>query len=80
VEHGGGFRNIGHDRIADDNKEDQEQRNTMAARSYYQAFQAVKESISKVLKSENPGIVADHDHGTGSCLHPVSRLVFCRLP
>jgi len=48
----------------DDNKEDQEQRNAMAARGYYQAFQAVKESVSKVLKSENPGIVADHDHGT----------------
>ncbi len=48
----------------DNNEEDREQRNAMAARGYYQAFQAVKESVSKVLKSENPGIVADHDHGT----------------
>jgi hypothetical protein len=48
----------------DNNEEDREQRNAMAARGYYQAFQAVKESVSKVLKNENPGIVVDHDHGT----------------
>ncbi len=48
----------------DDNKDDREQRNAMAARGYYQAFQAVKESIEKILKDENPGIVVDDDHGT----------------
>ena len=48
----------------DNNEEDREQRNAMAARGYYQAFQAVKESVSKVLKNENPGTVVDHDHGT----------------
>jgi len=48
----------------DDSKDDREQRNAMAARGYYQAFQAVKESVTKVLKNENPGIVVDDDHGT----------------
>ena len=44
--------------------DDREQRNAMAARGYYQAFQAVKESITKVLNNDNPGIVVDDDHGT----------------
>ncbi len=48
----------------DNNEEDREQRNAMAARGYYQAFQAVKESVAKVLKKDNPGIVVDHDHRT----------------
>ncbi|HEC28492.1 MAG TPA: Fic family protein [Gammaproteobacteria bacterium] len=48
----------------DDNEDDREQRNAMAARGYWQAFQAVKESVTKVLKDENPGIVVDDDHGT----------------
>ena len=48
----------------DDNEEDREQRNAMAARGYYLAFQAVKESLTSVLKNENPGTVVDNDHGT----------------
>ncbi len=48
----------------DNNEEDREQRNAMAARGYYQAFQAVKESVIKVLKHENAGSVVDDDHGT----------------
>jgi Fic family protein len=36
----------------------------MAARGYHQAFQVVKESITKVLKGENPGVVAEEDHRT----------------
>ena len=31
---------------------------------YWQAFQEVKESIQSVLNGENPGEVADADHGT----------------
>jgi hypothetical protein len=42
---------------------DREQRNAMAARGYWQAYQAVLESIRKVLQGENAGEVADHDHG-----------------
>jgi fido (protein-threonine AMPylation protein) len=41
---------------------DREQRNAMAARGYWQAYQAVQKSIARVLKDENPGDVADDDH------------------
>src|SRR6267142_7009340 len=43
---------------------DREQRNAMAARGYWQAFQAVQKSLGKILKGGNPGEVADADHGT----------------
>ncbi|HPE74773.1 MAG TPA: Fic family protein [Draconibacterium sp.] len=46
----------------DGDEADKEARNAMAARGYYQAFQAVKESIRKILSGENPGEVADTDH------------------
>lgn len=48
----------------DENDEDREHRNALAARGYYQAFQAVKESLSKVLNGENPGTTAEDDHRT----------------
>ena len=34
----------------------------MAARGYWQAHQAVKKSIGRALKHENPGLVAEEDH------------------
>lgn len=37
-------------------------RDALAARGYYQAFQAVKQSIGKVLASENAGLVVKRDH------------------
>jgi hypothetical protein len=43
-------------------KADRDQRNAMAARGYWQAFQLVKQSIEKVLTGQNPGAVADKDH------------------
>src|SRR2546425_3637945 len=46
----------------DANEQDREQRNAMAARGYWQAFQLVQKSIGKVLKGDNPGTVPDHDH------------------
>ena len=46
------------------NEQDREQRNAMAARGYFQAFQAVEKSIAKVLNRENPGKVAEEDHRT----------------
>ncbi len=49
---------------ADNNDEDREHRNALVARGYYQAFQAVKNSIEKILKGADPGDVADADHGT----------------
>lgn len=47
----------------DANPLDREQRNAMAARGYWQAYQAVLDSVRKVLQGENAGEVADHDHG-----------------
>ena len=47
----------------DENEDDPENRNAMAARGYWQAYQAVRESIRKVLEGENPGAVSDDDHG-----------------
>jgi hypothetical protein len=39
------------------------ERNALAARGYWQAFQAVKASVRRVLGGENPGDVANEDHG-----------------
>lgn len=48
----------------DANEDDREQRNAMAARGYWQAYQAVQKSLARVLQGENSGQVADEDHGT----------------
>ncbi len=48
----------------DKNERDGEYRDALAARGYWQAFQAVKESLEKVLSGQNPGLVAENDHGT----------------
>jgi hypothetical protein len=47
----------------DENKDDRKHRNALAARGYWQAYQAVRESVHKVLEGENPGAVSDTDHG-----------------
>jgi hypothetical protein len=47
-----------------ENEEDRRQRDAMAARGYWQAFQRVEKSIEKILQGENPGQVADADYGT----------------
>lgn len=46
----------------DQNAEDREDRNALAARGYYDAFGAVKVSIGKVLRGEDPGMVSRDDH------------------
>jgi hypothetical protein len=46
------------------NEGDREKRNAMAARGYWQAYQAVQKSVGRVLQGENPGMVANEDHGT----------------
>jgi Fic family protein len=43
---------------------DRQQRNAMAARGYWQAFQAVHKSVERTLRGVNPGEVADEDHKT----------------
>ncbi|PCJ91596.1 MAG: cell filamentation protein Fic [Flavobacteriaceae bacterium] len=44
------------------NEEDRKQRNAMAARGYWQASIAVKNSISKILNGENSGKVVNDEH------------------
>ena len=48
----------------DDDKKDREHKNAMAARDYWQSFQAVENSIKDILSGKNPGQVADNDHNT----------------
>jgi fido (protein-threonine AMPylation protein) len=44
------------------NEHDRGQRDPMAARGYWQAFQVVQRSVGRVLKGENAGLVAEEDH------------------
>ena len=44
-------------------EEDRKQRDAMAARGYWLAFQEVKKSVARILDGEDPGNVADEDHG-----------------
>lgn len=44
--------------------DDREHRNALAARGYWQAYQAVRKSIDKVLHGDDPGTVAEEDHHT----------------
>ncbi len=45
------------------NESDREQRNAMAARGYWLAFQSVQDGIGRVLRGDSPGQVADEEHG-----------------
>ncbi|HRJ71065.1 MAG TPA: Fic family protein [Terrimicrobiaceae bacterium] len=47
----------------DNIEEDRNQRNALAARGYWDAFQTVRASVKKVLTGANPGQTADEDHG-----------------
>jgi len=44
-------------------EQDREHRDALAARGYWLAYQEVLKSLGAVLKGENPGAVADDDHG-----------------
>lgn len=44
------------------NEEDKNHRDAMAARGYWQAAQSVKNSIEKVLNGCNSGVITDEDH------------------
>jgi fido (protein-threonine AMPylation protein) len=46
----------------DNNEADRKNRDALAARGYWQAFQVVKESVSKVLAGKNPGALARAEH------------------
>lgn len=47
----------------DGDQADRDLENGLAARGYWLAFQAVRTSVRAVLGGENPGEVADRDHG-----------------
>ncbi|PWA03982.1 Fic family protein [Flavobacterium psychrotolerans] len=47
---------------AKENEADKKQRDAMAARGYWQAFIAVKESVTRILDGEHAGKVADDTH------------------
>ena len=46
----------------DEDEGDRQHRNALAARGYWQAYQAVRESVRKVLEGDNPGAVSEDDH------------------
>ncbi len=46
----------------DDDENDRGHRDALAARGYWQAYQAVRNSIGKVLQGDHPGTVVDDDH------------------
>lgn len=48
----------------DANDKEKEEKDALAARGYYQAYQAVLESLGRILNNENSGQVVDEDHGT----------------
>lgn len=48
----------------DENEQDRNHRDAMAARGYHLAFQAVHKSVESVLKGANAGDTAESDHGT----------------
>ncbi|MBY8963146.1 Fic family protein [Flavobacterium sp. D11R37] len=45
-----------------ENEADRQQRDAMAARGYYQAFQSVKETIKAILEGNTAGTAVDKDH------------------
>lgn len=44
-------------------EQDHKQRDAMAARGYWLAFQEVRRSVERILDGQNPGDVAERDHG-----------------
>jgi hypothetical protein len=46
----------------ENNEKDRENRNALAARGYWQAFESVKASVGKVLGGADAGKTADNDH------------------
>ncbi len=46
----------------DNDENDRQNRNALAARGYWQAFQRVKKSLDPILAGENPGVVVRRDY------------------
>lgn len=47
----------------ENDKGDEDSKDALAARGYYDAFQLVKTSLKSILDGENAGVVAENDHG-----------------
>src|SRR4030042_1021599 len=47
----------------DENEEDRKHKDAMAAKGYWQAFQAVRASIKEILRGKNSGSIVDKYHG-----------------
>ena len=45
------------------NKEDKEHKNALVARGYYQAFQAVKQTVTDIINGSNAGTAVEKAHG-----------------
>lgn len=56
----------------DTNQNDRQNRNALAARGYWQAFQSVKKSLESILSGQNPGAVVrrDYDEWYGQLFGP----------
>ena len=48
----------------DENEDDRDHQNALAARGYWQAFEEVRKSVCKVVDGEDSGAVADEDHSS----------------
>jgi hypothetical protein len=48
----------------DGDEMDRNHQSALAAKGYWQAFQQVQKSLGRVFAGENPGVVAEEDHGT----------------
>jgi len=46
----------------DQNERDKDNLNALAARGYWLAYNAVRESIKRILNGENSGVIIDNDH------------------
>jgi hypothetical protein len=49
-------------RNPDNDENDRQNRNALAARGYWQAFQRAKKSLEPILAGENPGVIVRHDY------------------
>jgi len=52
------------------NERDREQRNAMAARGYWLAFQSVQKGVGRVLRGDNLGQITDEDDSASSFIWP----------
>ena len=48
--------------IPDEDVDDDQMRNALAASGYWQAYQSVRRSVRKVLEGGNPGAICEEDH------------------